>query len=64
MTDRNSPGLTPNETSSTATTGPSDVSKRTTMSSTFRMASFNGLEGEGDMDYSLLRVMAAVVAAV
>ena len=39
MTDRNSPGLTLNETSSTAMIGPSAVSKRTTMSSTTRMAS-------------------------
>src|ERR1039458_2111230 len=39
MTDMNSPGLTLKETSSTAMIGPSCVSKRTTMSSTTRMAS-------------------------
>ena len=41
MTDRNSPGRTLNETLSTAVTGPSAVSKRTTMSSATRMASLD-----------------------
>src|SRR5664279_3237350 len=39
ITDRNSPGLTLKETSSTAITGPSAVSKRTPISSATRMAS-------------------------
>src|SRR5665647_3473746 len=39
ITEKNSPGLTLKETSSTAVTGPSGVSKRTTMSFTVRMAS-------------------------
>src|SRR4029077_7490710 len=39
MTETNSPGLILNDTSSTATIGPSAVSKRTTMLSTIRMAS-------------------------
>src|SRR5665213_2054035 len=47
ITDRNSPGLTPNETSSTAVSMPSGVSKRTTMSSTFRIASTLALESIG-----------------
>src|SRR5215470_4025684 len=38
ITPTNSPGLTSNETWSTATIGPSGVSKRLTMSSTTRMA--------------------------
>src|SRR5262249_26019261 len=45
MTDRNSPGLTPNDPLSTAVIGPSGVSNRTTMSSATRMASFRTASG-------------------
>ena len=66
MTERNSPGLTLKETLSTAAIGPSGVSKRTTMSSTTRMASSDWLADAADIRsaYSLLRVITAVIAAV
>ncbi len=65
ITDRNSPGLTPKETSSTATIAPSAVSKRTMMSSTTRME-LSARRGDADdmAAYSLLRVITAVIAAV
>ena len=61
ITDRNSPGRTSNDTSSTAITGPSAVSKRTLMS----VRRQDGVSAAGTaMRQSPLRVMAAVVAAV
>ena len=64
ITERNSPGLTLNETSSTAMIGPSGVSKRTTMLSTTRMASVLRRCRARPSRYSLLRVITAVMAAV
>ena len=63
MTETNSPGLILNDTSSTATIGPSAVSKRTTMLSTIRMASELPVPLRPSR-YSLLRVITAVMAAV
>ena len=62
ITERNSPGATFKEISSTAVIGPSGVSKRTTILSTTRMALSVRLVSGGI--YSLLRVITAVMAAV
>src|SRR5664279_5852444 len=51
ITDRNSPGRTSNDTSSTATTPPSAVSKRTMILSATRMASL--ALGEGGILFAL-----------
>jgi hypothetical protein len=47
ITDRNSPGMTLNDTSSTARRTPSCVSKRLTMFSTTRMGSAAGFSAVG-----------------
>src|SRR5215831_9865576 len=63
ITERNSPGRTLSETLSTAVIGPSGVSKRTTIWSATRIGSPDAAAAAIRL-YSLLRVIAAVVAAV